>query len=135
MDSSPGAPRPAVKATTDTILRNTLRYTISAKEYALLHKYVLSRSKAVKKRVPTVETVNRMMDGPQKIPARGQQAGAANARAESGSGGAVGPPAAKAADDFNARAIRHSIRVFVATGALMKAWSILSSRLVASKQG
>jgi hypothetical protein len=111
-----------------------LRYTISAKEYALLHKYVLSRSRAIKKRVPTVETVTRMMDGPQKNPPRAQKPGAAKGEAESGNTGAAGSPVAKPADDFNARAIRHSIRVFVATGALMKAWSTVSGRLMASKQ-
>jgi hypothetical protein len=35
-------------------------------------------------------------------------------------------------DDYNARAIRHSIRVFVATGALMKIWGIVSARLMGS---
>jgi hypothetical protein len=37
-------------------------------------------------------------------------------------------------DDYNARAIRHSIRVFVATGAAMKLWQFLSSRLMAKHQ-
>jgi hypothetical protein len=34
----------------DPILRNTLRYTISPREYQLLHQYLLSRAPAVKKR-------------------------------------------------------------------------------------
>lgn len=37
------------------------------------------------------------------------------------------------ADDYNARAIRHSIRVFIATGALMKLWGVVSARLLAKK--
>jgi hypothetical protein len=34
----------------DPILRNALRYTISPREYQLLHQYLLSRAPAVKKR-------------------------------------------------------------------------------------
>lgn len=36
----------------DPILQNALRYTVSAKEYKLLHDYLLSRAPAVKKRTP-----------------------------------------------------------------------------------
>lgn len=36
----------------DPVLRNALRYTVSAKEYKLLHEYLLSRAPAVKKRTP-----------------------------------------------------------------------------------
>lgn len=43
--SPPGNPKPI-----DPILRNALRYTISAKEYQLLHQYLLSRAPVVKKR-------------------------------------------------------------------------------------
>lgn len=39
------------------------------------------------------------------------------------------------ADDYNARAIRHSLRVFIATGALMKLWGIVSARVLGKKQG
>jgi hypothetical protein len=38
------------------------------------------------------------------------------------------------ADDYNARAIRHSIRVFIATGALMKLWEVVSARLMGKKK-
>src|SRR3954447_26826952 len=51
------------RSTTDPILRNALRYTISAREYATLHKYVISRSRALKKRAPTVDTVQRIIEG------------------------------------------------------------------------
>ncbi|TKA60876.1 hypothetical protein B0A49_10291 [Cryomyces minteri] len=36
----------------DPVLRNALRYTVSAKEYKLLHQYLISRAPAVKKRAP-----------------------------------------------------------------------------------
>jgi len=39
------------------------------------------------------------------------------------------------ADDYNARAIRHSLRVFVATGAAMKLWEIVSTKLMRKPQG
>jgi len=40
------------KSRVDPVLRNTLRYTISAKEYELLHGYLLSRASAIRKRAP-----------------------------------------------------------------------------------
>lgn len=40
------------KRPTDPILRNALRYTVSAKEYKLLHEYLISRAPAVEKRTP-----------------------------------------------------------------------------------
>jgi hypothetical protein len=36
----------------DPIVRNAMRYSLSAREYQLLHKYLISRSTAVKVRVP-----------------------------------------------------------------------------------
>lgn len=45
--SSSGSKQPV-----DPILRNALRYTISAKEYKLLHDYLLSRASVLKKRTP-----------------------------------------------------------------------------------
>ncbi|KAJ4303876.1 hypothetical protein N0V88_001474 [Collariella sp. IMI 366227] len=52
--AAPGKP-PTAASATDPILRNALRYTISAREYATLHRYVISRSKVLKKRAPSVE--------------------------------------------------------------------------------
>ena len=52
------------KSAVDPILRNALRYTISAREYSLLHKYVISRSRALKKRAPTVDSAS---TGSQKL--------------------------------------------------------------------
>lgn len=124
------------KAAADPILRNALRYTISAREYALLHRYVLSRSRLLKRRVPAVETMQRVYGSSRPRASLGDTdkskaaatpgAVMSGERADSG----VGPNV----DDYNARAIRHSIRVFVATGAAMKLWEVLSSRLMAKHQ-
>lgn len=126
----------SVKATADPILRNALRYTISAREYALLHRYVLSRSRLLKRRVPSVETVQRVynpsrprasLDGTEE---KKTAALAGAVRSEERAALGAGPNG----DDYNARAIRHSIRVFVATGAAMKLWEFLSSRLTARQK-
>ncbi|KJZ71662.1 hypothetical protein HIM_08974 [Hirsutella minnesotensis 3608] len=68
----------------DPVLRNTLRYTISAREYAVLHKYILSRSRVLRRSAPGPATVDKALARP---------------------GG----------DDYNARAVRHALRVFAAT--------------------
>ncbi|KAG5929194.1 hypothetical protein E4U42_006854, partial [Claviceps africana] len=57
----------------DPVLRNALRYTISAREYGALHRYVLSRSRAVRKAAPSPGTVEKALQ-----PAHGDDA---NARA------------------------------------------------------
>jgi hypothetical protein len=124
-----------------------LRYTVSAREYALLHKYILSRSQVLKRRVPSVDTVQRIIDGKPAGRARGPSLG----KSDKGKGkevqGASTTPtwalpseqgtstALVAAGDYNARAIRHSIRVFLATGALMKLWAIVSGKFMGKKQG
>ncbi|GJC89093.1 hypothetical protein ColLi_11931 [Colletotrichum liriopes] len=64
------APASSRNSVTDPILRNTLRYTISAKEYAALHKYVLSRSRLLKRAAPSVTAVERIVDGDKPAPAR-----------------------------------------------------------------
>ncbi|KAK3375883.1 hypothetical protein B0T24DRAFT_208480 [Lasiosphaeria ovina] len=139
---APASPSVTAKSTSDPVLRNALRYTISAREYALLHKYVISRSRMLKRRAPTVDTVQKMMDGaPQSRtraqsssrPDKGKGKGKEAERADNSAAAARGPPA-RGADDYNARAIRHSIRVFVATGALMKLWDIVSARLMGAKK-
>ncbi|KAI9736362.1 MAG: hypothetical protein M1834_001249 [Cirrosporium novae-zelandiae] len=51
-DSSP--PPSTSKATSDVIVRNALRYSLSAQEYETLHKYLLTRSPpVVKRKVPS----------------------------------------------------------------------------------
>ena len=81
------------RAQVDPILRNALRYTISAKEYQTLHKYVISRSKVLKRNAPTVSQVERE---------RSKK------------------------DDYNAAAVRASLRVFIGSAAGLKAWSLIS---------
>jgi hypothetical protein len=90
--------RITAKSTSDPVLRNALRYTISAKEYQTLHKYIISRSKLLKRNSPTVSQVEKLVERPGR-------------------------------DDHNAAAVRASLRVFLATGAGLKAWAILNERL------
>jgi hypothetical protein len=102
------APKPprdrlTAKSTTDPVLRNALRYTISAKEYQTLHKYIISRSKVLKRNTPSVSQVEKLVERPGR-------------------------------DDHNAAAVRASIRVFLATAAGLKAWSIISDRLFHSSR-
>lgn len=87
------------KAAIDITLRNTVRYTISAKEYECLHRYIISRSKILKKNAPTIPQVEKLID-------------------RSGR------------DDFNAAAVRASLRVFIVTGAGLKVWAALSQKLL-----
>ncbi|KAG5974978.1 hypothetical protein E4U55_007917, partial [Claviceps digitariae] len=93
----------------DPVLRNTLRYTISAREYATLHKYILSRSKALRRAVPSPASVDKALQPQQEQHRKG--------------GG----------DDYNARAVRHALRVFVATMAGMKGWEAVGRRLGGGK--
>ncbi|KAK3292359.1 uncharacterized protein B0H64DRAFT_365211 [Chaetomium fimeti] len=118
------------RSTTDPILRNALRYTISAREYATLHKYVISRSRALKKHAPTVGTVQRII---------GSSRGPTQPAGKGGNGKGKGTERdgeddrTRGGDEYNARAVRHSIRVFVATGALMKLWEVVSARVLGKK--
>ncbi len=96
----PKAPRERIsaKSTADPILRNALRYTISAKEYETLHKYIISRSKVLKRNAPTVAKVEKLVERLGR-------------------------------DDYNAAAVRASVRIFFATSAGLKVWAVLSERL------
>jgi len=107
---SPGDPNPkppreriSAKSTADPILRNVLRYTISAKEYEALHKYIISRSKVLKRNAPTVAKVEKLVERPGR-------------------------------DDYNAAAVRASLRVFLATSAGLKAWGVVSERLFGNER-
>lgn len=97
--------RPSAKSTADPILRNTLRYTISAKEYETLHKYIISRSKVLRRNAPTVSKVEKLVER-------------------------NGTPGGSPGDDYNTAAVRASLRVFVATAAGLKAWEIIKERLL-----
>ena len=82
----------------DPILRNALRYTVSAKEYKLLHRYLISRSRAVKKRTlppPRYEAI--VQDD----------------------------------NDYNAAAIRVSMRVALSTYTGLKLWELVTSKILA----
>jgi hypothetical protein len=65
--SSPSASQPSPSGelrAVDPVLRNALRYTISAKEYELLHQYLLSRAPAVKKRTLHPKRFDAISKGP-----------------------------------------------------------------------
>jgi hypothetical protein len=100
-DPSREAPPPPPKATasTDPILRNALRYTVSADEYATLHRYILSRSRALRRVAPSPGSVDKALR-----PRKGR-------------------------DDYNARAVRHALRVFAATWLGMKGWDTVERRM------
>lgn len=104
-DEGSKAPRERIsaKSTADPILRNALRYTISAKEYETLHKYIISRSKVLKRNAPTVAKVEKLVERPGR-------------------------------DDYNAAAVRDSLRVFMATSAGLKAWAVISERLLGGER-
>ncbi len=107
--SSPKAPHSkhvstTAKATADPIMRNALRYTISAKEYETLHKYIISRSKVLKRNAPTVARVEKLVES-------------------RGAGGRAG-------DDYNAAAIRASLRLFVTTSAALRLWTVIKQRFL-----
>jgi hypothetical protein len=89
--SSNGAPM-------DPVVRNALRYSLSPREYQLLHKYLIARAPAVKKRAPP--------------PARYERA-------------------VSSADDYNAAAIRVSLRVFATSFAGLKLWELISTKILA----
>lgn len=98
----PKAPRDRGSAKTSPdsiILRNTLRYTISAKEYQTLHKYIISRSRVLKRNAPTVPQLEKLVARP---------------------GG----------EDYNAAAVRASLRLFFASSAALKAYTVISERFL-----
>ncbi|KAI2617952.1 hypothetical protein GGS26DRAFT_575543 [Hypomontagnella submonticulosa] len=117
------------RSVVDPVLRNALRYTISAREYETLHKYVLSRSRLLKKRMPSVNTVERYMDG-------GSNRRSSITDRDTGRGDGKGKEKAthNRGDTYNARAIRDSLRVFIATGLGMRAYETVMARLKAQKE-
>ncbi|KAI9659932.1 MAG: hypothetical protein M1821_001284 [Bathelium mastoideum] len=81
----------------DPIIRNALRYTVSEREYKLLHKYLISQAPAIKRR-----SVH---------PARYEAI-------------------VKSKGDYNAAAVRASIRVFLGTYTSLKLWELISEKLL-----
>lgn len=102
--SSDRPDRISARHANDPVLRNALRYTISAKEYETLHKYIISRSKVLKRNAPTVARVEKLVE-------------------RSGR------------DDYNAAAVRASLRVFLATAAGLKVWEIVKQRIFKTGTG
>ncbi|ROT42662.1 hypothetical protein SODALDRAFT_319286 [Sodiomyces alkalinus F11] len=116
------------KSVTDPILRNALRYTISAREYAILHKYILSRPRVLRRAAPSVATVERIIEGSDGRGKKGQPAAVDNA---GGSGGGNG---SGNGDSYNTRAVRESLRVFLGTAGAMKTFEALASRVAGKKE-
>ncbi|KAK4542615.1 hypothetical protein LTR36_006663 [Oleoguttula mirabilis] len=89
----------------DPLTRTALRYTISPREYELLHEYLISRAPPqIKKRTP---------DPPryEKITKSGSESG-----------------------DYNVSAVRAAFRVFVAAYVGLKGWEVVTEK-IASRQG
>ncbi|KAL8818506.1 MAG: hypothetical protein Q9223_002869 [Gallowayella weberi] len=94
----PSPPSTPVPSRLDPILRNALRYTISAKEYKTLHAYLITRSPpALRKRTPPPARVNSII---------------------------------RANNDYNAAAIRASVRVFIASQTVLQLWELITTRFV-----
>lgn len=100
VSSSPGRPGSKEKDV-NPIVRNALRYSLSPREYQLLHQYLLSRAPAVRKRT---------------LPPKQYDA------------------IAKGGDDYNAAAIRASLRLAVVAFSGLKAWDLVKTRLLARGQ-
>ncbi|KAI2627664.1 hypothetical protein GGR54DRAFT_636792 [Hypoxylon sp. NC1633] len=128
------------KSTVDPILRNALRYTISAREYETLHKYVLSRSRLLRKRVPSISTVEKYMDGGSSGSSDGGGGAKRVSRTDSDTSKGKGKEKATSGgtgkgDTYNARAIRDALRVFIAAGIGTKVYETVVARLTARKEG
>lgn len=94
------SPPPSPKSSKiDPVLRNALRYTISAKEYKTLHEYLITRSpQALRKRAPPPAKVDSLT---------------------------------RADDDYNAAAIRASLRVFIASQTGLQIWDLITTHILA----
>lgn len=95
--SSPGGPP---KRPIDPITRTALRYTISPREYELLHQYLISRApERVQKRTPQPTRY-------EKITKSASETG-----------------------DYNVASFRAALRVFVGAFAGLKGWDVVSQQL------
>ncbi|KAG6027687.1 hypothetical protein E4U19_001906 [Claviceps sp. Clav32 group G5] len=102
----------------DPVLRNTIRYTVSAREYAALHKCILSRSRTLRRAAPTPAAVDKALQ-PRRDAGHDKSNSNSNNTSTSTSNG----------DDYNARAIRHALRVFLVSLAGSKAWDVVARKL------
>ncbi|ODA81599.1 hypothetical protein RJ55_00099 [Drechmeria coniospora] len=126
------APAPA-PASIDPVLRNTLRYTVSAREYATLHKYILSRSRLLRRNSPSPAAVDKALSS-----GSGTRGGAHAAHGH-GHGHSHPHPhthaAAGGGDEYTAKAVRHALRVFAVTWVGMKGWEAIARRMAGDKDG
>ena len=81
----------------DPLTRNALRYSLSPREYKLLHKYLIAKAPAVKKRAPPPHKYEKSV---------------------------------KDTGDYNAAAIRASLRVFGTTLAGLKLWDLITVKVL-----
>ncbi len=82
----------------DPVLRNAIRYTISAREYKTLHEWLIKQSpKALRSRAPT----------PSKYDA-----------------------SLKSKDDYNAAAVRASLRIFLSAQTGLYVWDVIGSQVL-----
>lgn len=81
----------------DPLTRNALRYSLSPREYKLLHKYLLAKTPAVRKRAPQPHKYEKSV---------------------------------KDTNDYNAAAIRASLRVFGTTLAGLKLWDLITEKIL-----
>jgi hypothetical protein len=81
----------------DPIVRNALRYSLSPREYKLLHQYLISRAPVVRTSAPP--------------PARYESS-------------------VKTTDDYNAAAIRASLRVFAGVMTGLKLWELFARNVL-----
>ena len=90
----------------DPITRTALRYTISPREYELLHQYLISRApERVQKRTPEPPRYEKII----------------KAKTEAG--------------DYNVASFRAALRVFVAAYTGLKGWEAVSQRVVSRRGG
>lgn len=115
-EKKPSLAKVSAKSTADPILRNALRYTISSKEYEALHKYVLSRSRTVRRRVPPVNVFEQLVGTTRSEGGKDRLHGQATGEKE------VSWLVYR--DDYNAAMIRESLRVFIGATLGLKIWSI-----------
>lgn len=120
----------------DPVLRNALRYTITSREYEKLHKFVLSRSRVLRRKVPSPTAMEKYMDG--NSSGRRTSSTAANDLPQprgAGKGKVARSKASEpaAGDTYNARAIRHALRVFIITNVGMTAYDALMARIKGGK--
>ncbi|KAI0811861.1 hypothetical protein GGR55DRAFT_688416 [Xylaria sp. FL0064] len=134
MPRSRAVSAPKSKSVVDPVLRNALRYTISAREYETLHRYVISRSRALRKRAPTVNTVEKYINGENTKGKGKEKATPRSSGSRGGEAGVGGAGGAGGGDNYNVRAVRHALRVFVATGIGAKAYEILIARIKRQKE-